>query len=45
MAKAAKNNKKPKQNGNKSRTDLPDMKTTVQTSVTDKSMKNKIGSR
>ena len=45
MAKAAKNNKKSNQTGNRSGTDLPDMKTNAQTGVTGKSMKDKIGSR
>ena len=40
MANAAKNNKK-RQNGNESRTDLPDMKTNAQTAVTGASMKKK----
>ena len=42
MAKAAKNNKKHNKSNNDSRTDLPDVKTNVQTSNRGKSMKEKI---
>ncbi len=41
MAKSAKNNKK-KKNNNESKTDMPDIKTNVQTTTVGKSMKTKI---
>lgn len=42
MAKAAKDNSKKKKTGNESSTDLPDIKTNVQTLNAGKSMKTKI---